>query len=253
MVFMRRSGGPGEGRDIALCEECAKVRGIVAGKSILDIDIEELLGSGLEPFPALAVPAACPKCGMELSVLLREGRLSCSSCADAFAPEIAKARGKLPPVRIDERLPAAGPLSLSALSDALEAALSTEDYEKAAVLRDELGRQRVVAGLTKPDIAADFPFARELFGSGGARDDDVVLWSSARVYRNLEDFPFPGSSSDKGLARAKLLEGLTQRRPLGGAQDGRVEPRNAASDGRKGHTIAKLCGRRGSGSALLGR
>jgi len=209
MVFMRRSGGASEGCDLVLCEECAKSRGIIAGKGSLDLNLDDLIGVGLEPSPSRAKSAVCPSCGLELDGLMREGRLGCSSCADAFSAEIAKSIGRrtMPP-RSNARLP--GGVS-SSLEAELKAALSSEDYEKAAFLRDELSQQQATGSTTAPNpsFPVSFPLAADSFCHTKGVDDDVVLWSSAQVYRDIEGRPFPGSPKESfAPSRSVLLERL---------------------------------------------
>jgi len=150
MVFIRRTGGTGEGCDIVLCEECAKSRGINARKGSLDLNIDDLIGTGLDLMKPRTKPAACPVCGLELSDLMREGRLGCAACADAFPEEIARAQGRKLPIAASDDLSfqaiasintVAASIDASGLDAQLESALASEDYERAARLRDELSRR----------------------------------------------------------------------------------------------------------------
>ncbi len=232
MVFMRRSGGTAEGRDVALCEECAKGRGIRAGEDGLDLDIDALFAPGLESSGPRGKPAACPVCGLELSELMRTGRLGCAGCADAFDGEIARALGRRLPLAASEDLdfPATAqprrldPESLdpSRLKAELESALASEDYERAAQVRDELSRRAFAAsgpeaGMkgsdaerpSAPSFPADFPLPCDSFSYSRGADDDVVLWSSAKALRDLEGLSFPGSpKGPPSPSRSLLLERL---------------------------------------------
>jgi protein-arginine kinase/protein-arginine kinase activator protein McsA len=224
MVFIRRSDSVGEGRDLVLCEECAKSRGIIAGKGILDLNIDDLIGAGLDPSQPRAKPAACPSCGLELSDLMREGRLGCAACSDAFSAELTQALGRKPPFAIDEDLsflsrastqsPAA--TDASALEDELESALASEDYERAALLRDELSRRTTAQPKEgRPAIApslafpSNFPLSADSFTCAKGPDDDIVLWSSAKLYRDIDGIPFPGSpKGSPSPSRPLILERL---------------------------------------------
>jgi protein arginine kinase activator len=228
MVFIRRRGGTGEGCDIVLCEECAKSRGIVAEKGSLDLNIDDLIGASLDLAPPRAKRAACPSCGLELADLLREGRLGCASCADAFSAEIGQALGRRLPRAAEEDLSFLGPAVPSPakapprnLEAELEAALAREDYENAALLRDELSMRRdaepgIDRGRAVPASVAsasaypaDFPIGADSFTHAEGRDDDVVLWSSAKVYRDIEGIPFPGSpGGSPSPSRSMILERL---------------------------------------------
>src|SRR5208337_1260464 len=134
LVFIRRRGEGGEGCDMALCESCAKGRGISAGKGSLELSIDDLIGDNLESPPGPGAGAFCPSCGLDVATLRREGRLGCAGCADAFFDEISKAVGRGTAGRPSELAIQKG-LTASAFSDAeparllseLEAAIASED------------------------------------------------------------------------------------------------------------------------------
>jgi protein-arginine kinase/protein-arginine kinase activator protein McsA len=217
MVFIRRSGDSGDDRDIVLCEACARDRGIVAGKGGLDLNFDELIGASLDPFPPRSKTQLCPGCGRALAELLREGRLGCASCADAFSVEILRSLGRKAPYLPDEERDFLAPGAIgegarvarpSDLEARLEAALSDEDYEKAALLRDEIASgARGAAASSALAFPADFPIHAGSFAYSGGPDDDVVLWSSAALFRNVESLPFPGSPrASPAPSRSLLLE-----------------------------------------------
>jgi protein arginine kinase activator len=216
LVFIRRRGEGGEGCDMALCESCAKGRGISAGKGSLELSIDDLIGDSLESPPGPGSGAFCPSCGLDVATLRREGRLGCAGCADAFFDEISKAVGRGTAGR--PREPAIGRgFAASAFTDPeparlrseLEAAIASEDYEKAARLRDELALSDFGAAAPPepPSFSADFAYdPRAFLGAEGA-EDDVALSSSAIVYRDIADLPFPGSPrGPSSPSRAALLE-----------------------------------------------
>lgn len=152
---MSTDGSP----DLALCEICARSRGITAGKGRLDIGIEELMGAasaaqdGHEP----GMPTACPSCGSTLSMLRREGRLGCPSCLDAFHPFVERILGSSP----------------RGFSEALE--------RPSRLLFPSHSRE------ASPSA---FPF----FASGRGPEDDVVLSTTVRLFRNISGLPFPGGA-----------------------------------------------------------
>ncbi len=183
-----------------LCDLCANSRGIIAGKDGLELNIDDLIGAGLNPSQTPGVPVVCPRCGLELSALRREGRLGCSECADVFFEDIVKFKGHKGD--IDREI---GALALTVL-DAdvsrlhceLENALLSENYEKAAALRDELSSiGHGSAGRSPVHVDSDFPVDPYPFAFDSGPEDDVVLGSSARVYRNIVGLPFPGSPLGK--------------------------------------------------------
>jgi protein arginine kinase len=227
MVFIRRSGGPSEGCDIVLCEVCANRRGINAGKGGLELNIDDLIGVGLDADRGPGRPAICPGCGLEFGTLRREGRLGCSACADAFHDELLelKSRGQIgaaevpatwaaPATEPAHTAMAPGQGAIDRLRRELESALASEEYEAAARLRDELSRAELeCSGQAPPDLgasaesASDFPFDLPSPASLAGPDDDVVLTSSARVYRNLVGLPFPGSPHGPSAPSRSLLLG----------------------------------------------
>lgn len=195
IVFIRRSGGPSEGCDIMLCEACAGNRGIIAGNGSLELNIDDLVGAGLDPASSAGSPATCPTCGLDLTALRREGRLGCANCAGIFTEEIVKAIGRKP--RIDlgyEASAVRANETAPRLRRDLESALDSEDYETAAKLRDELSRlEGSEDELLRLGSGSNFPFEPYPPRIDRGPEDDVVLRSSARVYRNLVGLPFPGS------------------------------------------------------------
>jgi protein arginine kinase activator len=219
LVFIRRRGGAGDGCDIVLCEACARERGIVAGNGGIELNFGELIGEGLERLPSRASSLRCPKCSMELSAVLRERRLGCPACAEAFSTEIMRALGRdaMPALKEepDFFVPASSPESGAPreLAARLATALAGEEYEKAAALRDEISRlaqapgEDGAVGHTANPFPVDFPLGHDsLFISPGP-DDDVVLWTSAVLRRNLEGLPFPGTpGSTPAPSRSILLE-----------------------------------------------
>jgi protein arginine kinase activator len=207
IVFIRRSGGSSEGCDLVLCESCSNRRGIIAGKGGLELNIDDLIGAGLDGAGDPARASSCPSCGLELGALRRERRLGCSDCAEAFAEELEKAMGRGRIVEADLPMPSPPRLAgVSRLKRELEEALGSEDYERAAALRDEISREGCEAPLSTVSNT-DFPFnPASLFGEAGP-DDDVVLFSAGKVYRDVAGLPFPGSPRGPSApSRSYLLE-----------------------------------------------
>jgi protein-arginine kinase/protein-arginine kinase activator protein McsA len=203
-----------------LCETCADSRGIIVGKGGFELNIDDLIGAGLDAASPPDRPTICSSCGLELGTLRREGRLGCSECADAFYDDIVKSIGYKAGngTGIDRETNSPGPSApsfssrddeASRLSRELESALRTEDYEGAARLRDELSRLGGSVGWADTSSNSDFPFDPYSFSGASGPDDDVVLGSSARIYRDIVGLPFPGSPHGPSApSRAILLERL---------------------------------------------
>ncbi|HET7839631.1 MAG TPA: hypothetical protein VFL04_07720 [Rectinemataceae bacterium] len=196
-IFIRRSvsgSGPlggegpaqGGGSDLALCEICARSRGITAAKGRLDIGIEELMRAAAVPASESGMPAACPSCGSSLAQLRRLGRLGCPSCIEAFYPAIRRAFGPLP----REASPRTAPSSAVAVE-----------------------RPPLAPSAPPPEAGpTSFPF----LASGGGHDSDVVLSSSVSLSRSIEGLPFPGGPGGGAAPSRSLvshaLEGLPRLR-----------------------------------------
>jgi len=131
---------------VDLCEECAKQKGVndPAGFSLADLllglgasqEMEQVAGSG---------DLKCPHCGFTQADFKKAGRLGCSECYDTFAEGLEgllksmhkgiKHVGKVP-----QSLQQGRDLSekLKSLQKKLDKAVADEDFETAAVVRDEI-------------------------------------------------------------------------------------------------------------------
>jgi len=214
VVFIRRSVGSSTG-DSALCEECARSRGIAVGKGSLELSLGDLIAAGSEASAHPSRSLACPSCGLELAALRRDGRLGCASCADAFNLDLRRILGpRLRAAAKEERRYAASGFRArrpyaDGMERRLEAALSSEDYEAAAALRDRLAGLPERDTPESPYVSPDFLLDPEFLIDEAASDADIVLWTSASARRNAEHFPFPGASGpgkDPGPVGAELFK-----------------------------------------------
>lgn len=202
-VFIRRSGSRPEAPrgDLALCEDCARARGVVAGSAGLDLRLEGFLGSLLgEEEGSRVRRLSCAACGSD-SGILREGRLGCPSCAEAFRTELRR--------RFAAR-DAARPRPV-------EASRSPSAPAEPAV--------------ASAPSSLPFPLSLPAFATPALAppDADIVLRSFVRFSRCLEGLPFPGSPSGgpapSGGAIAALLAsdpGWEARRLVEMAKDERL-------------------------------
>ena len=135
---------------VDLCEECAKQKGVndPAGFSLADLllglgasqEMEQVAGSG---------DLKCPHCGFTQADFKKAGRLGCSECYETFAEGLEgllksmhkgiKHLGKVP-----QSLQQGRDLSekLKSLQKKLDKAVADEDFETAAVVRDEIKTTR---------------------------------------------------------------------------------------------------------------
>lgn len=200
VVFIRRTGDSAT-RDSALCESCARSRGVAVVKGSLELSLGDLLSVGSDETVPFTTSIACPSCGLEFAVFRRDGRLGCASCADAFKHELLRRIGPRRRGRpVEERRFKASAfrpnrVSSSQIEMRLDAALSAEDYEAAAILRDALSRQSESDSPQSRAATPDFLFKPECILDEDAPEADVVLWTNASVRRNVEGFPFPGASA----------------------------------------------------------
>jgi protein arginine kinase activator len=104
---------------------------------------------GQEPgAPAEFAPTGrCPGCGATFADFRESGRLGCGDCYQAFEPSLrlllrryhgsTHHHGRRPEARSGEA-PAPGAALIASLREQLHAAVASEDFERAAELRDRL-------------------------------------------------------------------------------------------------------------------
>ncbi len=144
---------------VDLCEACSKSKGVEdpTGFSLASLLLG--LGSSLESDTTPATSEVkCARCGFSLEDFKKAGRLGCPECYRTFAEPLAgllksmhkgtKHLGKVPrsaqrPHDYTERL--------RALQNQLDLAIKAEDFEKAALLRDEI---KQVKGATGPGVTS---------------------------------------------------------------------------------------------------
>jgi protein arginine kinase activator len=140
----------GKTKKVDLCEGCSKAKGVddPTGFSLADL----LLGLGAAQDMEQAAGGAevkCPHCGFTQADFKKAGRLGCAECYQVFSEGLegllktmhkgTKHMGKFPAVLKESR-----DLSdkLKQLQKKLDKAISDEDFEAAAQLRDELKQVR---------------------------------------------------------------------------------------------------------------
>jgi protein arginine kinase len=243
IVFMRRSG-QGPGGELALCEDCARERGLSIGRGRIELRLEDLIADKATTGGAPSLH--CPSCGRDIDLVRREASLGCALCADVFRAEVERymrARARPPfwrpepqtapdprPAAVLPSPPRVQPSGSAALRHDLESALAAEDYEKAAALRDRIAK----LGLPKatPDPAppppGPSPLSPELAAILAAPvfhadfsprpdpgpEDDVVLRTRLGLTRNFAGRPFPGQGgqSDAPALVAASAHPLDSRR-----------------------------------------
>ena len=137
----------GEKKEHHFCEECAKGKGINPAPKMIDIGqvLSSLIGAKSEAIDEKLGALECPRCGMTFRQFKSKGRLGCPYDYEAFkegvVPIIEQIHhstqhvGKVP----SQAGPSAARLSaLIKLRQSLAAAVSAENYEGAAELRDKI-------------------------------------------------------------------------------------------------------------------
>src|SRR5213078_1572916 len=136
----------GKTKKVDLCEACSKEKGVddPTGFSLADL----LLGLGAAQEMAQAAAGSdlrCPTCGFTQADFKKAGRLGCADCYTTFAEGLegllksmhkgTKHIGKVP-----HQLQQNRDLSekLKSLQKKLDKAVADEDFEQAAVVRDEI-------------------------------------------------------------------------------------------------------------------
>ncbi|MCI0745093.1 MAG: UvrB/UvrC motif-containing protein [Verrucomicrobia subdivision 3 bacterium] len=131
---------------VDLCEECAKQKGVTDPSGFQLADLLLGLGASQEMEQAAGgVDLKCPHCGFTQADFKKAGRLGCSECYNTFAEGLegllksmhkgVKHVGKSP-----QSLQQSRDLSekLKSLQKKLDKAVAEEDFELAAVVRDEI-------------------------------------------------------------------------------------------------------------------
>lgn len=130
---------------VDLCEECAKSKGVndQTGFSLADLLLG--LGASQELESTGGLETRCPKCGFTHSDFKKSGRLGCSECYVTFAEGLggllkSMHKGTRHIGKVPENLRTRRDLTeqLSTLQKKLNKAIETENFELAAVLRDEI-------------------------------------------------------------------------------------------------------------------
>lgn len=142
----------GEKTEILLCENCAKEitdnQMLDAFDDIKNISFSNILGNFFEVLNKNKEPkieVVCKNCGLTYSQFKNSGQLGCSECYesfnDALKPLIKRLQGdldhigKIPKATGDEFLTKK---KINKLKKELQEYIVTEEYEKAAKIRDEI-------------------------------------------------------------------------------------------------------------------
>ena len=133
---------------VNLCEDCAKKKGVDNPTTFSLADADLLLGLGAAQEVAQTaggVDLKCPRCGFSQADFKKSGRLGCPECYRTFAEGLA---GLLKTMHKGTRHTGKAPEALRAtrenadrmksLQTKLAKAIKDENYEQAALVRDEI-------------------------------------------------------------------------------------------------------------------
>ena len=136
----------GKMQKVDLCEECAKTKGVNDPASFSMADLLLGLGASAEIEEAAGgTELKCPRCGFTQADFKKAGRLGCPECYKTFAEPLGGLlktmhKGTRHVGKVPESLCQTRDLSdrVKALEKRLAKAIESEDFEEAALLRDEL-------------------------------------------------------------------------------------------------------------------
>ncbi|EKD27585.1 MAG: UvrB/UvrC protein [uncultured bacterium] len=136
----------GQIKKLDLCEDCAIKKGL---GTQLSFSMGDMLGAMSETtekdVSEKSVSVSCSKCSMTIEEFRKVGRLGCDKCYEAFEETLNSMleqihrsthhKGKIPGHMISEDCKKE---NLIKLEQELQVAIESENFEKAAFLRDEI-------------------------------------------------------------------------------------------------------------------
>lgn len=153
-----------EKSSLSLCKECAAARGFHSPLENVPFPLAEILSGMAKKIPSgrrkeETHSIVCPKCNLTFDEFARQGRFGCGACYSAFRevlePIMRKIhgasmhRGHTPtPSRTDGKEDSLPIREEERLEGELKKAIESEDFERAAEIRDKLKsiREQTVAG-----------------------------------------------------------------------------------------------------------
>jgi protein arginine kinase activator len=133
-----------EPKKMALCEACAKQKNLPLAAHFSVADILKGLTQAVQAEDEDG-KTKCSRCGLTFAQFRKSGRFGCASCYDAFKPRIQdiieeihrdkQHVGKVPKCIAEQSGDAA---ELTQLHQDLRKAIDSEEFERAAVLRDRI-------------------------------------------------------------------------------------------------------------------
>jgi len=135
----------GEMHKVDLCEECARNKGANDPTSFSLADLLLGLGAAKEVEQSSGAEVKCPKCGFTHADFKKAGRLGCASCYQTFSDGLdgllkTMHKGTRHVGKVPEALRESRDLAerMKLLHKKLAKAIEEENFEAAALLRDEI-------------------------------------------------------------------------------------------------------------------
>ena len=135
----------GKTKKIDLCEDCSKEKGVDDPTGFSLADLLQGLGAAQEADVVGGQEIACPKCGFTQADFKKTGRLGCTECYQTFSEGLepmlkSMHKGIRHVGKVPQSMQKSREFSekLSGFQTRLEKAIDAEDFEQAAVLRDEI-------------------------------------------------------------------------------------------------------------------
>lgn len=144
----------GDTTELHLCAECAEHLGYTDAFSGFGLDVSDFFGSFFgDAVHSLSSPkkvTRCPKCGYSFNDIVREGRVGCAECYHTFYNELRPSiqrihgqvnhNGKVPSVAQSSSGISVRENEIQSLQVMMDQAISTQNFELAAEIRDRLKR-----------------------------------------------------------------------------------------------------------------
>jgi protein arginine kinase activator len=139
----------GEVTEGHLCSECARALGVNDMFSGFNFRFSDLLSDFFADSPVAALSAnsvRCDNCGSSFNDIVKSGRIGCADCYETFFDKLmpsihrlhgnTKHEGKVPLNAVTNETDEQS--KITALREEMNRAIESEDFEKAASIRDEI-------------------------------------------------------------------------------------------------------------------
>lgn len=141
----------GEFMEMYLCSDCASQLGYGGVFSDFGFDLSNLFGSFFsQPKASKAAVESerCPKCGTSFREIVKSGKIGCADCYDKFydllIPSIQRIHGKTQhngktvQGEVKKKKEETKEEKIERLKEEMQQAVETQEFERAAQLRDEI-------------------------------------------------------------------------------------------------------------------